>query len=154
MFEGISNLGSLLKQAGQLRGKMSQMTEKLKQRRAIGSAGGGMVEIEVNGLMEVLRCSIDDSLVRGGDRELLEDLVAAAMNQTILKGKQLHADVLGELTGGMQLPGLQEAMARFMGAEPGSPEGGSTPGDQPGGDAESPRPDEAPEADEPEKPEG
>jgi DNA-binding YbaB/EbfC family protein len=117
MFQGLSNIGTLLKQAGQIRGQMGQMTEKLKGRRATGSAGGGMVEIEVNGLMEVLRCSIDESLVAGGDRELLEDLVVAAMNQTILKGKQLHAEVLGELTGGMQLPGLQEAMAKFMGME-------------------------------------
>ena len=120
MFQGLSNIGSLLKQAGQIRGQMGEMTEKLKQRRATGSAGGGMVEVEINGLMEVLRCSIDDSLIGGGDRELLEDLVTAAMNQTILKGKQLHAEVLGELTGGLQLPGLQDAMAKFMGMETGA----------------------------------
>ncbi len=134
MFQGLSNLGSLLKQAGQIRGQMGQMTEKLKQRRAVGNAGGGMVEIEVNGLMEVLRCSIDDSLLSGGDRELLEDLVTAAMNQTILKGKQLHAEVLKELTGGIPLPGLQDAMAKFMGAEVNDDQ---MPGDGAGTDAAS-----------------
>jgi len=152
MFQGLSNIGSLLKQAGQLRGQMGQMTEKLKGRRATGSAGGGMVEIEVNGLMEVLRCSVDDSLVEGGDRELLEDLLVAAMNQTILKGKQLHAEVLQELTGGMQLPGLQEVMAKFMGTE--VPEEADT--DAASGDDSSapgqPEPDQADDAQK--KPEG
>jgi len=128
MFRGLSNLGSLLKQAQQLRGQMGELTEKLKGRRATGSAGGGMVEIEVNGLMEVLRVSIDEQLAAGGDRELLEDLVAAAMNETIRKGKELHAEVLQELTGGLQFPGLQEAMAKFMGAE--LPEGESEEQDE------------------------
>ena len=118
MFRGLANLGSILKQAQQIRGQMGDMAEKLKARRATGSAGGGMVEMEVNGLMEVLRCSIDESLAAGGDRELLEDLVMAAMNETIRKGKELHAEVLQELTGGIPLPGLQDALSKFMGADP------------------------------------
>jgi len=116
MFRELANLGSILKQAHQLRDQMGGLTEKLKARRTTGSAGGGMVEIEVNGLMEILRVSIDEALARGGDRELLEDLVAAAMNETIRKGKELHAEALQELTGGIQLPGLQDALAKFMGA--------------------------------------
>ena len=64
----------------------------MKNRRATGTAGGGMVEIEVNGLLEVLRCRIDPQLFAQGDRELVEDLVVAAMNQAVAKGKQLHAE--------------------------------------------------------------
>ena len=51
-----------------------------------------MVEIEINGLLEVLRCRIDPQLIAQGDRELIEDLVAAAVNQAVAKGKQLHAE--------------------------------------------------------------
>jgi len=117
MFKGLSNIGSLLKTAQQVGGQMHQMSEKLRQRRVTGSAGGGMVEIEVNGLMEVLGCRIDPTLVEQGDRELLEDLVATAVNQAIQAGKQLHAEAMKDLTGGIELPGLHDAMAKFMNPE-------------------------------------
>jgi len=144
MFKGLANLGSLLKQAHQLRGQMGELGDKLKTRRTTGSAGGGMVEIEVNGLMEVLRVSIDEKLASGGDRELLEDLVAAAMNETIRKGKELHAEALQELTGGLQLPGLQDAMAKFMGANPPEGEKGEGAEEEGGGSEEPQKPDDAP----------
>lgn len=115
MFKNLSGLGTLLKQAQNIGGQLGNLTEQLKQRRTKGIAGGGMVEIEVNGILEVLRCSIDETLLKQNDRELLEDLVAAAVNQAIVNGKQLHAEVMKDLTGGIELPGLDEAMARFMG---------------------------------------
>ena len=59
MFKGLANFGALLKQAQQIGGQMGQITEEMRKRRVIGTAGGGMVEIEVNGLMEVLHCRID-----------------------------------------------------------------------------------------------
>jgi DNA-binding YbaB/EbfC family protein len=117
MFKGLSNLATLLKQAQNIGGQMGQLTEMMKNRRVVGSAGGGMVEIEVNGLMEVLRCRIDPQLFAGGDREMLEDLVQAAVNQAITKGKQMHAEAMRELTGGLSLPGLQEALEKFTGTE-------------------------------------
>jgi nucleoid-associated protein EbfC len=115
MFKGISNLGSLLKHAQQIGGQMSKLTDELKTRRVVGAAGGGMVEIEVNGVMEVLRCKIDPAVFSGGDKEFLEDLIVAAVNQAISKGKQLHADAMRDLTGGISLPGLDSAMEKFMG---------------------------------------
>jgi len=118
MFKNLSNLGSLLKQAQNIGGQLGNLTEKLKQRRTKGMAGGGMVEIEVNGILEVLRCTIDPALLAQNDRELLEDLVAAAVNQAITNGKQLHAEAMRDLTGGIELPGLDEAMAKFMGSAP------------------------------------
>ena len=62
MFKGLGILAGLIKQAQQIGGQMGQMTEEMKKRRVTGSAGGGMVEVEVNGLMEVLRCHIDPQL--------------------------------------------------------------------------------------------
>jgi DNA-binding YbaB/EbfC family protein len=117
MFKGLGNLGALIKQAQEIGGQMGQMSEEMKKRRVVGSAGGGMVEIEVNGLMEVLRCHIDPQLVAQNDAEMLEDLVAAAVNQAIAKGKQMHADAVRDLTGGLPLPGLNEALAKLTGTE-------------------------------------
>ena len=116
MFKGLSNLGSILKQAQQIGGQIQNLSEQLKERRATGSAGGGMVEIEVNGLIEALQCRIDEQLIAQGDRELIEDLVVAAMNQAVAKGKQLHADAMKDLTGGMELPGLEDALGKLTGS--------------------------------------
>lgn len=97
---------------------MGQITEAMKNHRVTGLSGGGMVEIEVNGLMEVLRCRIDPQLLAQGDRELLEDLVTVAINQALAKGKQMHAETMKDLTGGIPLPSsLQEALEKFTGTE-------------------------------------
>ena len=117
MFKGISDLAALIKQAQQIGGQIGQLTEEMKKRRVTGSSGGGMVEIEVNGLMEVLRCRIDPQLFEQHDNEFLEDLVMAAVNQAISKGKQMHAETMKELTGGISLPGFQEALEKFTGME-------------------------------------
>jgi len=118
MFKELANLGSLLKQARQMGGRMQELNEQLKSQRATGSAGGGMVEVEVNGLAEVLGCRIDEKLIADGECELIEDLVATAVNQAIAKTKQMHAETMQSLTGGMNLPGLDEAMEKLLGADP------------------------------------
>jgi nucleoid-associated protein EbfC len=118
MFKGLSNLGSLLKQAQQLGSQMGQISEEMKKRRVVGTAGGGMVEIEVNGLMEVLRCHVDRQLAAQNDVEMLEDLIVAAVNQAIDKGKRMHADMVRDFTGGLPLPGITEALERFTGTGP------------------------------------
>ena len=116
MFKGLANLGALLKQAQQIGGQMDKLSEEMKNRRTSGSAGGGMVEIEVNGLLEVTACRIDPTVFAQGDRELVEDLVLAATNQAVAKAKQLHAEALRGLTGGLPLPGLDEIVQKFAGA--------------------------------------
>lgn len=108
---------SLMKQAQTIGGKLQTVNDELKTRRATGSAGGGLVELEVNGLGEVLRCRIDPSLLQRGDREMLEDLIAAAANDAAGKAKALHMDAVKGLAGGMELPGLNEALAKLTGAE-------------------------------------
>jgi nucleoid-associated protein EbfC len=118
VFKGLANLGSILKQAQQMGGRMQELGEQLKQQRATGSAGGGMVEVEVNGLAEVLRCRIEQQLITQGDRELIEDLVVTAVNQAVAKTKEMHAEAMQSLTGGMSLPGLDEAMEKLLGSVP------------------------------------
>jgi DNA-binding YbaB/EbfC family protein len=118
MFKGIANLASMLKNAQQMGARMQQLNEQLKAKRAAGTAGGGMVEVELNGLLEVLRCSIDPNVFALGDRSFVEDLVVSAVNAALAKGRQLHVDAMKELTGGLELPGVQEAIAKFSGMEP------------------------------------
>jgi nucleoid-associated protein EbfC len=131
VFKGLANIGALIKQAQQLGGQMGQLTEEMRRRRVTGSAGGGMVEIEVNGLMEVLGCKIDPQLFAQNDRELLEDLVVAAVNQAISKGKEMHAESIRELTDGLPLPGgFREALEKFSGTEQGEQDEGK--GHEPG----------------------
>ena len=116
MFGALGNLGSLLKQAQQLEGRLAGVGDQLRSQRATGSAGGGLVEIEVNGLEEVLNCRIDQNLFAQGDRELIEDLVCAAVNQAIARAKQLHAEAMKGLASGFNVPGLDDALAKLSGA--------------------------------------
>ena len=74
---------------------MEKLSAELKIRRTTGASGGGMVEVEINGALEVLGCKIEPQLFAQGDRELLEDLLVAAMNDAVTKGKQLHAGAEG-----------------------------------------------------------
>ena len=115
MFKGLANIGSLLKNAQEIGSKLGAVQEQLKGERAIGTAGGGMVEVEVNGLGEVLRLTIEPTLIEKGEREMIEDLVPAAVNQAIGKSKQLHADAMRAATGDLELPGLDEALEKFTG---------------------------------------
>jgi nucleoid-associated protein EbfC len=118
MFQNLGNLASLWKQAGQLSGQLEKLGEELRKRHTTGTSGGGMVEVEINGALEVLHCKLDPQLVAQGDRELLEDLLVGAVNQAISKAKQLHAEALKDLTGGLQLPGIREALEKISGMGP------------------------------------
>ncbi len=109
MFKGLGNLanmGSLMKQAQEMSGKMQQLTEEMKLERVTGTAGAGLVEVEVNGLGVVLSVRIDPSLVEKQDRELLEDLLPAAINSAHEKAKERHAEKMQQLTGGFDLSGV------------------------------------------------
>ena len=115
MLKGLANLGNLLRQAQQMGGRMQEIAERLKARRVHGSAGGGMVQVEANGLGEILRVTIDADLVARNEREMIEDLVPAAVNQALRNAKELHAEAVRSLTAGIQLPGLEEALSQMTG---------------------------------------
>jgi nucleoid-associated protein EbfC len=110
VFKGLTNLASLVKQAQQVGSRIQAVNDELRNKRCTGKAGGGMVEAEVDGLGQVLRISIDPSLVERKDRELMEDLIPAAVNAAVTKSKEMHAEVLRGLTGDIELPGLKEAL--------------------------------------------
>ena len=102
----LANMGSLVKQAQEMSGKMKQLGEELKLERVIGNAGAGLVEVEANGLGVVLSVRIDPSLVEKQDCELIEDLLPAAINAAQEKAKQRHAEKMKQVAGGLDLSGV------------------------------------------------
>jgi hypothetical protein len=115
LFKGLGNLGALIKQAQQFGSKLEGVNEQLKTKRATGTAGGGLVEVEVNGLGEVLHVRIDPALFDRADREMVEDLLPAAFNQASAKAKQMSAEAMQSMAEGMDMPGLGEALEKFSG---------------------------------------
>jgi nucleoid-associated protein EbfC len=116
MFKGfgnLANIGTLMKQAQEMGGRMQAMQEELRHKRATGAAGGGLVEVDVNGLAEVLAVRIDPSLVEKGEREMIEDLLPAAFNAAQLKARQMHAEAMQQVTGFLPPGGLQDALSQL-----------------------------------------
>ena len=97
------SIGNLMKQAQKMQEDLQKAQEQLAQEEITGESGGGMVKITMNGRHEVRRVAIDDSLM-GDDREMLEDLVAAAMNDAVHKVADRTRESMSGLTSGMPLP--------------------------------------------------
>lgn len=72
-----------------------------------------MVRVQASGDLKILGISIDPGLLQSPDAEFLEDLITAAVNQALQKAKEAAAQEMAEITGGLNIPGLQEAMSRF-----------------------------------------
>ena len=107
-----------MKQAQEMGSKMQAISERLKTLRTTGQSGGGMVEVDVNGLGEVLAVRIDEALFKQSDREMIEDLLPAAFNSAHAKAKELHQQAIGEMTSDLNLPGLDQALAGLTGQSP------------------------------------
>jgi nucleoid-associated protein EbfC len=98
------NIGNMMKQAQQLQKKMADAQEKLNSIEVEGIAGGGMVKILATAKGEVKRVMIDDSLLLKDEKEILEDLIVAAINDAKQKGEEVSQEEMKSLTGGMPLP--------------------------------------------------
>ncbi len=96
-------LGNLMKQAQKMQEDMQKAQEEIKLIEVEGQSGGGMVKVTMMGSHEVKRISIDDSLI-GDDKDMLEDLIAAAMNDAVHKLEATTKDKYADLTSGMSLP--------------------------------------------------
>ncbi len=96
-------LGNLMKQAQKMQADMLKAQQELAEMEVIGKAGGGLVTVEMTGKHEVKRVTVDDSLL-GDDKDMLEDLIAAAINDAVHKVEQTTKDKFSGLTAGMGLP--------------------------------------------------
>lgn len=102
------DLGGLFKQAQQLQERLAATQQAMAERTVDGSAGGGMVTVRVSGKLEVLTVTIDPTLLATPDRDMLQDLVVAAVNDGIRRAQAMVAEEMGKLTGGLgiKLPGM------------------------------------------------
>ena len=112
MLKGLGQLANLLQQLPRIKAEMEQLQQRLGQLVAEGDAGAGMVKVRANGKLEILSCTLADEVMKQNDREMLEDLVRAAVNQALDKARQLAAEETSKmaasfgLPAGMGLPGL------------------------------------------------
>jgi DNA-binding YbaB/EbfC family protein len=97
------DLGSLMKQAQKMQAEMQKAQEELAGLEVTGEAGGGLVRIHMTCKHEVRKLTIDPSLL-GEDREMLEDVLIAALNDALRKVERTVQDRLGGMTAGLGLP--------------------------------------------------
>ena len=100
---GKGGLGNMMKQAQQMQEKMQKAQEEIAKLEVAGEAGAGMVKVTMTGRHDVKRVEIDPSLM-DDDKELLEDLVAAAINAAVRKGEETTKEKMAGATDGMNLP--------------------------------------------------
>jgi len=102
----MGNMSNMLKQAQKLQEEMMKAQEELKSRTVEASAGGGAVQVVVNGKNELLELKIKPEAVDPEDVEMLEDLVKAAVNEGLRKVEEMVSSEMGKLTSGLKIPGL------------------------------------------------
>uniref|UniRef100_A0A7C3SHX7 Nucleoid-associated protein ENV62_01700 n=1 Tax=Desulfobacca acetoxidans TaxID=60893 RepID=A0A7C3SHX7_9BACT len=102
----MKNLSGLMKQAQKLQSKIAEMQEELGRRTVTAQAGGGMVVATVNGRQELVSLRIDPEVANPEDIEMLQDLITAAVNEALNRSREMVAQEMSKLTGGLQLPGL------------------------------------------------
>jgi len=99
-------MSGMMKRMQRMQKKMMQLQEEIAERRVEGTAGGGMVTAVVDGKLNVVEIKIDPAVVDPEDVEMLEDLILAAVNQGQQKAQEMVNQEMGQLTGGLNLPGL------------------------------------------------
>jgi DNA-binding YbaB/EbfC family protein len=97
-------LGNLMRQAQKMQADMQRMQEELANMEVTGQSGGGMVTVVMNGRHDVKRVGIDPSLMQD-DKEMLEDLIAAAVNDAVRQIEKTSQERMAGVTAGMNLPG-------------------------------------------------
>ncbi|PJC88221.1 YbaB/EbfC family nucleoid-associated protein [Vibrio sp. HA2012] len=103
MFGGKGGMGNLMKQAQQMQERMQKLQEEIATMEVTGESGAGLVKVTITGSHNVRRVDIDDSLMED-DKEMLEDLIAAAFNDAARRVEETQKEKMAALTGGMQLP--------------------------------------------------
>ena len=100
----MKNLGQLMKQAQAMQARMAEMQAQLEALEMTGAAGGGMVQLTLNGKGDVKRLKIDKAVVDPAETEVLEDLIVAAFNDARQKVAAHAEEQMQQLTGGLPLP--------------------------------------------------
>jgi DNA-binding YbaB/EbfC family protein len=102
---GKAGMAGLMKQAQQMQEKMKSMQDEIAQMQVTGESGGGLVKATVNGQHEVLSVSIDPDVM--DDKDMLEDLIVAALNHANARVSQVSQEKMAAVTGGLNIPGMK-----------------------------------------------
>ncbi len=102
----VQNFGKLMKQAQQMQAKMMKLQEELANKTVEAASGGGMVTAVMNGKYELVSLKIERDVVDPEDIEMLQDLIAAAVNEGIRKVQEMTQEEMAKVTGGINIPGL------------------------------------------------
>jgi len=106
MAQSMAGMGGLLKQAQEMQGRIAKIQEELAQKTVDGSAGGGMVQVKVNGQFNLVSVAIEPAVINGDDKEMLQDLILAAVNDGMRKAREMVAAEMSKVTGGFKIPGI------------------------------------------------
>ncbi|KAB2888566.1 MAG: YbaB/EbfC family nucleoid-associated protein [Desulfobulbaceae bacterium] len=104
------DINGIMQQAQQMQGKIAKIQQDLAKMTITGSAGGGMVQVLVTGLGEVISVKIEQQLLTPDETDLLQDLIAAATNDGLRKAKETGKQAMGQLTHGINIPGLNNIL--------------------------------------------
>lgn len=100
------NMQDMLKQVQKMQTEMAKVQAGLENKTVTEESGGGMVKATANGKKEIVSIIIDEEIAKSGDKEMLEDLVVAAVNKALASAGKMAEDELGAVTKGMIPPGL------------------------------------------------
>ncbi len=99
-------MGNLFKQAQEMQARMAQIQEELGRKTVEATAGGGMVRVTMSGQFVLSAIKIDPAVINPEEREMLEDLVVAAVNEGVRRAREMVSEEMSKLTGGIKIPGL------------------------------------------------
>jgi len=102
----MKGLGDLMKKAQQMKANMDRLQEELASREVEAGAGGGMVTVRATGAQEIAFIDIDSSVIDPEEKEMLQDLVQAAVNEALRKSKEMMQEEMGKITGGLPVPDI------------------------------------------------
>ncbi|MGH7230072.1 MAG: YbaB/EbfC family nucleoid-associated protein [Nitrospiraceae bacterium] len=100
------NMGNIMKQAQAMQEQLAKIQEEAAQKTVEGTAGGGMVTVTANGALHVVSVKIDPEVLKSGDVDMLQDLIVAAAGEAQRKARDMMADEMKSVTGGLRIPGL------------------------------------------------
>jgi len=102
----LGNMGNIMKQAQAMQEQLAKLQAEVATKTVEASSGGGIVTVVANGAMEIVSVKIDPEFVKSNDVEMMQDLMMAGVNEALRKAREMVAQEMKGVTGGLQIPGL------------------------------------------------
>ncbi len=102
----MKGMGNIMKQAQKLQSKIIKLQEEVADKTVESTSGGGMVKVVANGRHQIVSIQIEKEVVDPDDVEMLQDLIVAAINDTLAKSQEMVSGEMSKITGGVDIPGL------------------------------------------------